>query len=239
MENREQSRGACAVESAKPGQSGHDGNGAAGQATDPHLAALMKDYKKYRNVTIVLGICALATLIAAMALFKGGIIDGETQVMVIMVCYAFVGLMLLVVFARVRPIKADIRDWNTALEEARSKPHKKKSKKIAAATEARETSGRPSRKSKHPDTPEYKSARRKWYALIMVATAVMLSAMVTIRINPGNFMIAMIILASSYIFIILAMRIERLTLKPMREQWDAKQAKALRKEACEVASEQK
>lgn len=88
---------------------------------------------------------------------------------------------------------------------------------------------RTERKKKNPDTPEFKRWRRLWRLCIFVAVAIMLSAMALIRLDPDDATVAIVVLTSSYIFLALAVYLERSKMKPLREEWQAQQDKAEKK----------
>lgn len=188
------------------------------------LTKLLEAYNRYRTAMIALGVCCVGMLALSMGFYKGDVIDGEVQNMMIVSTYLFVGIMLFLAFAKVRPLKANIKDWNREITEKEINP----SYKIQAPEtgEAEDTKA-----SKHPPTEEYKKLRRIWYACILIAVGIMFVSMFMIRANPDDLVKAMVVLLSSYIFIFIAVYYDRQKLKPLREQWKRQQEKARRKEA--------
>ena len=188
---------------------------------DLHLAEMLESYQKYRYSALALGVCCVGLIGSSMALYANGVIDGATQTSMILGSYLFIGIMLFLVFARVRPLKKDISAWNDALNAA-----------IAPSSKKKKTDPEPmsqSKRKKNPDTPEFKRWRRLWRLCIFVAVIIMLSAMVLIRLNPDDVTVALIVLTSSYIFLALAVYLERSKMKPLREEWQAQQDKAEKK----------
>lgn len=179
------------------------------------LAALMADYRRYRLITVVLSACCMVLLAAAMGLYKTGAIDGETQLTLIMGSFIFVGAILFIVFARVRPLKADIR---TIDAEGASAPGK--------GSGAETGLERRTAADKYPPTPEYKRMRRIWRVLVMLAVAIMVGAMALVRINPADGTTPIVVLLFSYVFIFFAVYVEVKKLKPLRKRWQEGQGKA-------------
>lgn len=196
-------------------------------SADLHLVELLESYQRYRYSALALGICCVALIGASMALYGNGIIDAAAQNAMILGSYLFIGIMLFLVFARVRPLKKEIAAWNDALNAAVSPSKKKKDDSETPA---------PSRRAKNPDTPEYKHYRRLWRLCIFAAVVIMLSAMVLIRINPDDVTIALVILTSSYIFLAIAVYLERSKMKPLREEWNKLQEKREKKRESKRAS---
>lgn len=179
------------------------------------LAALMADYRRYRLITVVLSACCMVLLAAAMGLYKTGTIDGETQLTLIMGSFIFVGAILFIVFARVRPLKADIRTID-----AEGAPAPGKGSGAETGLERRTAA------DKYPPTPEYKRMRRIWRVLVMLAVAIMVGAMALVRINPADGTTPVVVLLFSYVFIFFAVYVEVKKLKPLRKRWQEGQAKA-------------
>lgn len=199
------------------------GQGEASDPLDEGLAALMNSYRKYRYAVFALGTCCVGLLGASMALYKGGIIDGEVQFMMIMGSYVFVAAILFIAFARVRPIKADIRAWNEALRQ-QSEPSKG-SGKGGRGERISEKPASLTKESKHPPTAEYRRARRLWRVLIVVAVVIMFCAMGLIRLNPEDATTPIVVLTSSYVFLFGAVYLELKKLKPLRASWQKEQSK--------------
>lgn len=186
------------------------------------LADLMAAYSKYRFGMISLGVCCVAVLALAMGFYKGGVIDEEVQNIMVMSTYLLVGIMLFLAFAKIRPLKASIKDWDQEIIKKEVDPSHEIQVPEAGIDE---------KTSKHPPTAEYKRLRRVWYANILIAVGIMFVSMFLIRANPDNLKTAMIVLFSSYIFIFIAVYYDRQKLKPLRTQWKNQQEKARRKEA--------
>ncbi|WP_158539729.1 hypothetical protein [Gordonibacter sp. 28C] len=196
---------------------------AQGQPSDETITALLNMYRKYRYAVFALGTCCIALLGASMALYKGGVIDGEVQFMMIMGSYIFVAVVLFITFARVRPIKADIRAWNDALKREQNPSKSTKGGKKGKRTP--EPPASLTKSSKHPPTPEYKRTRLLWQVLIVIAVVIMFSAMALIRMNPSDTTTPILVLTSSYIFLFGAVYLELKKLKPMRVAWQKQQDK--------------
>lgn len=195
---------------------------AATSEEEEKIIALFKDYRKWRYVVIVLAIVAIAILAVAMGLYKGKVIDEEVQFSVIMSSYIFVAIILFVVFARIRPIKADLKAWNKAVEALDQSPTKANKKRLAEVSDSLEDN-RKTRRDRLPQTAEYKRMRRIWYSLILSAVAVMVIAMVVIRLNADAFGVCIALLVLSYVFIMCAIFMETRRMKPAREAWNREQ----------------
>lgn len=196
---------------------------------ESRLVQLMRDYRKYRYLVIIFATCCIAVLAVVMGLFKSGIIDGDVQFAIILASYLFVALVLFLVFARIRPIKADIRAWNRAVANVEEKPTKHNRRALRELAESIDDSN-DTQFSKRPPTPEYKKWHRIWYGCIAAAVAVLLVDMAIIRINPSSLELCVGALVLSYAFIIAAIYLEVRKLKPMRESWRLQQRKNQRKQ---------
>ncbi len=186
------------------------------------IIALFKDYRKWRYVVIVLAVVTVAILAVAMGLYKGMVIDEEVQFSIIMSSYLFVAIILFVVFARIRPIKADLKAWNKAVDALDQSPTKANRKRLAEVSDSLEDN-RKTRRDRLPQTAEYKRMRRIWYALILAAVAVMLIAMAVIRLSADTFGMCVALLVLSYVFIVCAILMETRRMKPAREAWNREQ----------------
>lgn len=196
--------------------------GAASIDVEDKLVQLMRDYRKYRYLVIIFATCCIAVLAVAMGLFKGGVIDGDAQFAIILASYLFVALVLFLVFARIRPIKADIRAWNKAVANVEAKPTKGNRKALRELAETIDDSHNV-QFSKKPPTPEYRKWHRIWYGCIASAVVILLADMAIIRINPESLELCVGVLILSYAFIAAAICLEVRKLKPMRESWRIQQ----------------
>lgn len=187
------------------------------------LAEAMSLYNRYRHTMFVLGIVCVGILASSMALYKGGVIDGDVQTVLISSSFIFIAIMLILSFTKIRPLKADIGDWDAELVKAEVDPSHKISEPTTNAQEDLLS-------VKHPPTAQYKKLRRVWYANVLAATAIMLISMLMIRMNPDDLGTALFVLCGSYVFIFIAVYYDRKKLKPLREQYKRQLEKEHRKE---------
>lgn len=223
------------------------------QAVDPRAFKLLVSYKRYRAVVISMVVVCFALIVVGMCLYSGKLIDETVQNTLFLASNALMIVMLVVVFARVRPIKADIRNWKRAEEAAEAQALKiatrqKKSKGAEPAAEGPQASRNPDemlnlfdmrarrrRNRRVPPVPEYKHYRKIWYALIIVAVGIMLVALVMAHQDMSDVTVPVVILMCSYFIIAAAMYVERRKMKPIRDAYskrmDRLEAKQARKAA--------
>lgn len=209
----------------------------AGEDIDQRLLYMIRDYRTFRNMAIGLAVVAFAMLFVAMALFRMGIIvEGQQNFIIILANFVALAL-LIIVFARVSPLKKDISDWKEAEDaaaQARFEAQRRgvKPKASEATVDMDEffaTHGRRKRSERTPPTPEFRRIRSVWWALIVIAGILMVAAMLLARAEGGDITHAMMALIGSWILLFIAMFIERGKLKPMREEYRAEQERKRKK----------
>ncbi|MBQ3302877.1 MAG: hypothetical protein IJH04_12175, partial [Eggerthellaceae bacterium] len=76
-----------------------------------------------------------------------------------------------------------------------------------------------SRNKRVPPTAEYKRIRRVWYALVVVATILMVTALFIARGSMNDVTVPVVILIVSFVILLVATILERSKMKPMREAY--------------------
>lgn len=199
-----------AVESALAGAK-------AGEELDPRLVQLFKDFKLYRVLVVAIVAIGLAMLLVAMGLYANGLIDEETQNNILLMANVVIVVGMVVAFGRARPIKEDINAWHKvnalALEESNGK-HGATRADIDKIFLAR------ARNKRVPPTPEFKAIRRVWLALIGAAAVITLAAVIIAQRSMHDVTVPVVMIIFSFALLIVAMIIERVKMKPLREAWE-------------------
>ena len=188
----------------------------SGVEIDERILGLFDDFKRYRIIVVVLVVIAFAIMLASMGLYSYGYIDEDMQNNLLILAAIVAAVFVAIIVGRVRPIREDINAWNKINELALAQ-----SKGAHGATEADvdKIFFQRSRNKRVPPTEEFKRVRRVWYALVVVASLLIIIAMFLARGSMDDVTIPVVVLIVSFVILLVATFIERTKMKPMREAW--------------------
>lgn len=189
---------------------------ASGVDIDERILGLFDDFKRYRVIVVVLVVIAFGIMLASMGLYSYGYIDEDMQNNLLILAAIVAAVFVAIIVGRVRPIREDINAWNKINELALAQ-----SKGAHGATEADvdKIFYQRSRNKRVPPTAEYKRVRRVWYALVVVATILMVTALLIARGSMNDVTVPVVILIVSFVILLIATILERSKMKPMREAY--------------------
>ena len=191
---------------------------AAGDEIDPRLVQLFRDFKRYRIIVVVIVAIGFAILLASMGMYHEGMIGEEMQNNLIIFANIIIVVGMVVAFGRARPIREDINAWNRVNEIALAQSggtHGATQADIDKIFYSR------ARNKRVPPTPEFKRIRRVWYALLVIASLLIIAAALLARQNMSDITVPVIVLIVSFVLLLIATFIERTRMKPLREAWAA------------------
>lgn len=192
-------------------------NAREGMEIDPRLLQLFKDFKLYRILVVVVIAIGFAMLLVAMYLYSNGYIGEETQNNILLMANIVIVAGMVIAFGRARPIREDINAWHKVNEMALKQSNGKH-----GATQADIDKIFLSRaRNKHvPPTPEFRSIRRVWMALIAIATIITIAAVLIAQRNMSDVTLPVLMIMVSLAILVVAIVIDRVKMKPMRQEWE-------------------
>ena len=189
---------------------------ASGVDIDERILGLFDDFKRYRVIVVVFIVIAFGIMAAAMMLYNNGTIDEDMQNNMLILAAIVAAAFVAIVIGRVRPIREDINAWNKVNELALIQ-----SKGAHGATEADvdKIFLERARNKRVPPTEEFKKIRRVWFVFLGIGSALILVAIFIAKDSMEDVTIPVVILIVSFVFLLIATIIDRVKMKPLRDEW--------------------
>lgn len=197
---------------------------AADDSADSFYEYLTTEYRRFRMLTWVFGICGFSLILIAVGLNQTGVMSLGIYNIVMSVAYLAILLMAITIFTRTRPFKRRIKEYNgepvsSIRDDNAPDGVKMEDPKFRDMDDVYKILERDIRTEVIPEMPEYRQLRRAWLGVYAAAAALGLASLVLYYLRPEWGIAASFMLLGAFILVIVAFYIDRTRMKPLRNAW--------------------
>ena len=200
-----------------------DGGSTDGEA-DSFYEYLATEYRRFRLLTWVFGICGFSLILVAVSLNQTGVMSLGIYNIVMSVAYFAILLMAITIFTRTRPFKRRMKEYSgepisNIRDDSAPDGVKMEDPKFRDMDDVYKILERDIRTEVIPEMPEYRKLRRLWLGLMGAAALIALASLVMYYLRPEWGLISSFILLTAFILVIVAFYVDRTRMKPLRNAW--------------------
>lgn len=190
---------------------------------DTYLKYLTSEYHKWRLWTLILAILGFSIVLISIGLSQANIINLKVFNLMMSVANLFIVMMLVFAFTRTRPYRKKIRSYDkyyvSIIDHDAKDGVRIEQRQLPDMDDFFKIFERGVRTELIPETEEYKSLRKTWILLYILAAVALVVAVALYLAIPDASLIATLILLAAFVLVIVAFYFDRTKMRPIRVKW--------------------